>query len=63
MSEDPTGVREAPPTSREGALPCLQVLLDLRHLYIRVELFYFVEDVVLVIIAEVVKRLLLAPTR
>lgn len=53
-SARPTSVRGQAPTVGEGTLPCLEVLSDLRHLYIRVELFYLVENMVLVVVAEVV---------
>ena len=49
-------------TSGEGALPCLEVLSDLWHLDVRVEFFYLVENMVFVIIATVLERLLLAPS-
>ncbi len=47
-------------TIREATLPSSQVLCHLRHLYIGVEFFNFIQDCILVIITKVVVGLLLA---
>ncbi len=54
-SEDPTAVRGWTRTSGKGALPSLEVLCDLGHLDVGIELLDLVEDMVLVVVAEVVE--------
>lgn len=42
-----------------SSFPSLEVLGDLWHFDVRIKLFYFIEDSVLVIVTKVVVRLLL----
>ena len=41
-------------TAWEGAFPCPQVLRDLWHFYVGIELFYLVQDCVFIIVAEII---------
>lgn len=52
-------VKEDRRTPRERTLPSLEVFSDLRHLDVGVKLVNFIEDVILIVVAEVIGGLLL----